>query len=130
MSLRRRMSEAPDPETWGIAAGHHHVGGAWVPAPQVGIDAALSAMGAQGWAPESTATWVVSRNWGLHVPFVADLVTEDGGRERVSGHVPREGLPLGYHWLEPADGGERVRLVVSPGVCPRPKRMWGWSVQL
>ncbi|MFI5040317.1 MAG: 4-alpha-glucanotransferase [Acidimicrobiales bacterium] len=124
------MSEIPDPESWGIAPGHHHVRGEWVPSPERGVDAALAAMGADDWAPPVTPTWVISRNWGLHVPFAADLHTEDGGDVRVSGHVPREALPLGYHWLEPAGGGERVRLIVSPGVCPLPRRTWGWAVQL
>jgi len=124
------VSDAPDPESWGIAPGHHHVQGSWIPAPEVGVRAALGAMGADDWSPAPTHTWVISRNWGLHVPFDADLRTEDGGVERVSGHVPREALPLGYHWLEPAAGGDPVRLIVSPGVCPLPRRTWGWAVQL
>jgi len=124
------VAETPDAESWGLIPGHHHVRGSWVPAPEVGVQAALRAMRADDWAPAPTPTWVVSRNWGLHVPFEADLRTEDGGHERVRGHVPREGLPLGYHWLEPTNGDEPVRLIVSPGVCPRPRRTWGWAVQL
>ncbi len=55
---------------------------------------------------------------------------EDGGSEDVAGHVPLEAVPTGYHWIEPAHGGEPIRLIMSPGVCPRPERMWGWAVQL
>jgi 4-alpha-glucanotransferase len=49
---------------------------------------------------------------------------------RVDGELP-EDFPLGYHWLETAQGRRR-RLIVSPGRCWLPEnfRAWGWTVQL
>jgi len=121
----------PDPAAWGIAPGYHHVRGDWISAPDAGIRAALAAMGADGPAPEPTPTWVIRRDDGLDVPFDADLETEDGGIVGVGGHVPPEGLPLGYHLLRPRrSDAPPTRLIVSPGVCPLPPRMWGWAVQL
>ena len=129
--LGRRVTGEPDPPAWGIAPGYHHVRGDWITAPDDGVRAALAAMGAEGPAPEQTPTWVVRRDDGMDVPFDADLETEDGGTVRVRGWLPPEGLPLGYHVLRPcrSDGGP-IRLIVSPGVCPLPPRMWGWAVQL
>jgi 4-alpha-glucanotransferase len=119
---------APDPEAWGIAPGHHHVRGQWIPAPSTGVEAALGAMGAAGARPTPTPTWVVERSGGVDVPFPATLQTEDGGSGPVHGRV--EEVPLGYHRLVPEDGSEAIRLIVSPGVCPLPRRTWGWAVQL
>ena len=59
----------------------------------------------------------------------ADVVCEDGEVRSVDGHLPAD-FPLGYHWLQTADGRRR-RLIVSPGRCWLPEqRAWGWAVQL
>jgi 4-alpha-glucanotransferase len=60
----------------------------------------------------------------------ADVVCEDGEVRRVDGELPAD-FPLGYHWLQSADGRRR-RLIVSPGRCwlPDGYRAWGWAVQL
>jgi 4-alpha-glucanotransferase len=118
----------PDPRAWGIAPGHHHVHGHWVPSPAVGVEAALKAMRAASDAPPASGTWVVRRSDGVHVPWSARLTTEDGECRVVSGWVPPEDLPLGYHHLGGPTGD--VRLIVSPGSCPLPARGWGWAVQL
>lgn len=92
----------------------------------------MAAMGADSKSPPPTSTWVVTRGEGMNVPFEAELCTEDGGSVRVRGRVAPGDLPLGYHRmspLDPAAGGD-VRLIVTPGVCPLPDRMWGWAVQL
>jgi 4-alpha-glucanotransferase len=120
--------DAPDPAAWGVAPGHHHVHGEWVPAPSAGIDAALAAMGADRRAPVETPTWVVRRSDGLRLPWAGRLITEDGdGRDVADALAPGE-LPLGYHTLAGPPG--EIRLIVSPGVCPLPRRSWGWAVQL
>jgi 4-alpha-glucanotransferase len=117
-----------DPEAWGILPGHHHVRGDWVPAPERGVAAALRGMRADGPAPPPTPTWVVRRRDGLSVPGEATLHTEDGGSVAVPGRLPPEALPLGYHRLVLRD--REVALIVSPGACPLPPRMWGWASQL
>ena len=118
----------PDPASWGIAAGHHHVHGEWVPAPAKGVAAALAAMGADDEAPAQPRSWVVTVDEEVRLPEPAVVVTEDGERAEVEeGLLP--GLPPGYHRLEFAD--RQVGLIVSPGRCVLPAaRMWGWAVQL
>ena len=120
--------DAPDPAAWGVAPGHHHVHGEWVPAPAEGVRAALEAMGADGRAPAETPTWVVRRSDGLRLPWAGRLLTEDGEARDVADELAPDELPLGYHTLAGPPG--EIRLIVSPGVCPRPTRSWGWAVQL
>ncbi|RBY89105.1 4-alpha-glucanotransferase [Blastococcus sp. TBT05-19] len=59
----------------------------------------------------------------------ATVVCEDGEVRQIDGHLPAD-FPLGYHWLQSAEGRRR-RLIVSPGRCWLPEdRAWGWAVQL
>ncbi|TFV86147.1 4-alpha-glucanotransferase [Blastococcus sp. CT_GayMR16] len=59
----------------------------------------------------------------------ADVVCEDGEVRSIDGELPAD-FPLGYHWLQTAEGRRR-RLIVSPGRCWLPDdRAWGWAVQL
>ena len=117
----------PDPQAWGVAPGHHHVSGRWVPAPAEGERAALAAMRAESERPPPSATWVVTDDEVVRLPSPATLITEAGERRTVAGVL--QSPPLGYHTLEFDDGP--VRLIVSPGRCPRPeRRAWGWAVQL
>jgi 4-alpha-glucanotransferase len=59
----------------------------------------------------------------------ADVLCEDGERRQIDGTLPPD-FPLGYHWLQSAEGRRR-RLIVSPGRCWLPTdRAWGWAVQL
>jgi 4-alpha-glucanotransferase len=58
-----------------------------------------------------------------------DVLCEDGRQRRIDGTLPAD-FPLGYHWLQSAEGRRR-RLIVSPGRCWLPaNRAWGWAVQL
>ena len=57
------------------------------------------------------------------------MLCEDGEVRHVDGELPDD-FPLGYHWLQTAEGRRR-RLIVSPGRCWLPDgRRWGWAVQL
>jgi 4-alpha-glucanotransferase len=58
----------------------------------------------------------------------AEVILEDGSTRHVDGELD-EDFPLGYHWLQ-APGGQRRRLIVTPGRCWQPERTWGWAVQL
>ena len=59
----------------------------------------------------------------------ADVLCEDGELRQIDGTLPTD-FPLGYHWLQSAEGRRR-RLIVSPGRCWLPAhRAWGWAVQL
>jgi 4-alpha-glucanotransferase len=69
---------------------------------------------------------------GRSVPLTGSIEVEPGipGPDELplTGRVPLD-CPLGYHTLHRADGG-MTRLIVSPGRCVRPPRMWGWLAQL
>jgi 4-alpha-glucanotransferase len=56
-----------------------------------------------------------------------DLVLEDGAVVVVRGALPPD-VPPGYHRLQA--GAQEILLIVSPGVCHRPERVWGWASQL
>ena len=87
--------DAPDPAAWGVAPGHHHVHGEWVPAPAEGVRAALEAMGADGRAPAETPTWVVRRSDGLRLPWAGRLLTEDGEARDVADELAPARRPAG-----------------------------------
>ena len=119
----------PKAEAWGIAPGYHDISGQWR-RPQPATEAALlTAMGASAEEPETRAGALVVRSGDQRKVPEPELVTEDGARLRLQGHLPAE-LPLGYHLLR----GERHerRLVVNPGECCLPDGLhgFGFVVQL
>jgi 4-alpha-glucanotransferase len=65
---------------------------------------------------------------GRVVPVSGIAELEQGSEVRIDGRVPSD-CPIGYHTLHRHDGGT-TRLIVSPGKCHRPSRMWGWLAQL
>ena len=71
----------------------------------------------------------------------ADLVLENGSRERLGGSSRRAAqkamrlpgdIPLGYHTLEFHDSARRMSLIVAPRQCHLPAglRIWAWAIQL
>jgi 4-alpha-glucanotransferase len=114
-----------DPELWGVCRGFRDVTGAWREAPAETVEAVLDAMGAEG-EPPPPAAITLRPGADLQALGPGVVLLEEGG-ERPLG----PGLPFGYHRLQPDEGGEPVRLVVSPGVAPLPRRrQWGFSAQL
>ena len=114
-----------DPELWGVCRGFHDVTGAWREAPVEAVEAVLEAMGAEGEPPPPAAVTV--RPGGAPPSLGPGVVLlEQGGETRLSAD-----LPSGYHRFQPDGGGEPIRLIVGPGVVPRPRgRRWGFSAQL
>jgi len=79
---------------------------------------------------------------GQRVTFdeAADLILENGSRERLTGggrasqrtaRLPPD-VPLGYHAVEFQETGRRLSLIVAPAHCHLPPglRIWAWAVQL
>jgi 4-alpha-glucanotransferase len=114
---------APD----GIQDGYHDALGVWHPLSRSTRAAIEAAMG-RGREGRSQVR-VVRAGEPLHLaPGLVEL--EDGGRVDV-GRGQLRPLPLGYHEYRRQSDGHSVRLIVSPGVCPRPlSRQWGWAAQL
>jgi 4-alpha-glucanotransferase len=118
-------------DAWSITDGYWDESGTWhVTTPEVRA-ALAAAMGAgdRKAPPPPPLTWFVTAGStpALHNP--ADVTLEDGTVLRGVGELPWD-LPLGYHSLQPLDGGPATRLVVTPHRCPEALRAWGWATQL
>jgi 4-alpha-glucanotransferase len=120
---------ARDTDDWGVAR-------RWLDdadterTPSAGtLEALRAVIGAPPQDLERRAPIVLAPGRDAVLP-AGELECEDGTRRPVGGPAP-EDLPLGYHWLHPAEGPSR-RVIVSPGRCHRPDalRTWGWAVQL
>ncbi len=122
------MTRTPTTDDWGIDA-------SWLDAldeehevAQETIDALRVVIGTPPPDLEDRAPIVARPGDGLEVDE-ADIICEDGEVRRIDGRLPVD-FPLGYHWLQSAEGRRR-RLIVSPGRCWLPEqRTWGWAVQL
>ncbi|WP_104526056.1 4-alpha-glucanotransferase [Blastococcus atacamensis] len=122
------MTTKPTTDDWGIDA-------SWLDAldeehqvAQKTIDTLREIIGEPPADLEDRAPIVARPGDALEVDE-ADVVCEDGEVRQIDGHLPAD-FPLGYHWLQSADGRRR-RLIVSPGRCWLPEdRAWGWAVQL
>jgi 4-alpha-glucanotransferase len=88
-------------------------------------------MGADAATPPAAAVRVLRPGDDASIAGLARLTLEDGAVLDVRGMLPRD-LPFGYHDLQPLEGGEPIRLIVSPGRCPLPEglREWGWAAQV
>src|SRR5688572_9075986 len=118
-------------DAWGIADGYEDALGVWHTAPDATRAALRTAMGADGATPPAAAVRVLRPSDDASIDGPARLTLEDGGVLDVPDVLPRD-LPLGYHDLQPLEGGEPIRLIVSPGRCPLPEglREWGWAAQV
>ncbi len=118
-------------DAWSITDGYWDEGGTWhVTTPEVRA-ALAAAMGAdqREAPPPPPLTWFVTAGStpALHGP--AEVTLEDGTLLQDLGELPWD-LPLGYHTLQPLDGGPTTRLIVTPHRCPEALRAWGWATQL
>ena len=128
---RETPGPGASPETWGVCPGYHDVSGEWHETPPATAAALLDAMRTDQPVPPDAA-WILLPGEERRVddgPW--ELLTEDGARGPAGTHLPPD-LPLGYHWLEHADGERRRLVVVSPGRCHLPGGLctWGWAAQL
>jgi 4-alpha-glucanotransferase len=123
---------ATDP--WGIDDGYFDVAGHWhatAPDTRAALRAAMGAGPGDEGPPVGPPLWVVRADAAAALLGPCELRTEDGGEARVEGALPPD-LPIGYHDLQPLDGGPLTRLIATPGRChlPADLRAWVLSVQL
>ncbi|HUF91649.1 MAG TPA: 4-alpha-glucanotransferase [Candidatus Limnocylindria bacterium] len=119
-------------DAWGVADGYEDALGTWHTAPEATRAELRAAMGADdAGGPAASPVRVLRPGDDVSIAAPARLTLEDGTTLDVAGALPRE-LPFGYHDLQPLDGGEPIRLIVSPGRCPLPDglREWGWAAQV
>ncbi|HYD10993.1 MAG TPA: 4-alpha-glucanotransferase [Acidimicrobiales bacterium] len=114
----------------GIESGYWDAMGRWQDVPAETIAAIERSMGTPT-AGEERPVWCVRAGQAQHLQSPADIALEDGSVVRGVDAL-RPDLPLGYHELQPLDGGPATMLVISPGRCHLPPglRTWGWALQL
>ena len=118
-------------DAWSITDGYHDVDGHWHATSIETRGALREAMGAgdRDEPPPSPPMWFVRAGESHPLLGRCDLRLEGGDGLDAIDALPPD-LPLGYHDLQPLDGGPATRLVVSPMRCPDPTPAWGWSLQL
>jgi 4-alpha-glucanotransferase len=122
-------------DAWGIEDGYHDVGGQWHDTAEPARRALRVAPG--GLAdladppPRSRPVWFVRHGTGPPLQRPAQLDLEDGTVLHAHDALPPD-LPLGYHDLQPDDGGPTTRLIVVPDRCHLPEglKTWAWTAQL
>jgi 4-alpha-glucanotransferase len=119
---------------WGIEDGWHGVDGRWRPTPPGTRDALRVALGGDPddeHPPWHRPVWVVRPGAVEALGDPCLLTLEDGTALGTIEALPAD-LPLGYHHLEPREGGPGTHLIVSPGRCfvPENLRTWGVTVQV
>jgi 4-alpha-glucanotransferase len=128
----RSCSMASD--AWGLDDGYDDIYGRWhatSPETAASLHEAMGARPGVDAPPVSRHVWVVRQGAAepLHSPCL--LTLEDGTELTAAGSLPPD-LPIGYHDLQPGDGGPPTRLIVTPGRCflPADLRDWVLAVQL
>lgn len=113
-------------DEWGIAHGYHDVDGRWhdtPPATRERLRAVLAD------APAGDPLWFVEQGSTHQLHGRCRLIVEgDDDRGEIDALAPD--VPLGYHRLEPCDGGPTTQLVVAPPRCPPPPHGWGVAAQV
>jgi 4-alpha-glucanotransferase len=124
------MSKRRTTDRWGIDSGYEDAFGTWRKTPAATRRALLELMGAEA-ADDLPRVLVVRQGQRRRIDGGGEIALEDGPVISAGRTLPAD-LPIGYHELRPARGGEVVRLIVSPGRChlPAALRTWGWAVQL
>ncbi len=121
------MDELPQPANpYGIADGYHDVNGQWHDTPPAAWDLLRGLMG----EPQpADPLWFVDQGATDHLNGSCRIVLEDGTDVGAVDALPGD-LPIGYHRLEPLDGGPVTALVVAPTSCPSAPHGWGVAAQV
>jgi 4-alpha-glucanotransferase len=119
-------------DPWGVTDGYEDALHVWQTTGEESRAAVHAAMQVDpdDAPPDAGGLVVVRRGRSPRLATPAEVLLEDGGRRTVDRAWPRD-LPLGYHTVN-ARGRENVHLIVTPGRCHLPARLWtwGWAAQL
>src|SRR6478735_6132556 len=110
----------------GVADGYHDIEGFWHATTDAARDALHVAMGDPG---EQPGLWFVPEGCTDGMWSPCRIVGEDGADLGVFGALP-DGLPIGYHRLEPVDGSPPSALIVHPERVPQAPLAWGVAAQV
>lgn len=119
---------APTTDAWGITSGYLDALEEWRETSAETRAALLEAMGVDGSlpGPPSAPVRVVVAGSAAPLPR-GELFVESGGSLPVRDVLPLP-VPPGYHRLR--TGEDEIQVIVAPGACPRPGRLWGWAAQV
>lgn len=113
-------------EVLGIADGYHDVNGQWHSTPDEVRRHFTELMG----TPQThDPIWFVDEGDRPALQSRCLLTLEDGSDGGEVDQLPGH-LPIGYHTLQPLDGGPATRLVVAPRSCPPAPHGWGVAAQV
>ncbi len=122
---RNRHTEGVHDE-WGIADGYHDVHGAWhATSPEV-REHLRTLMGDPA---AGDPMWFVDRG-STHTLLGRCHLTLDDGQDMGDVDALPADLPIGYHRLQPHDGGPVTTLAVAPARCPAAPNGWGVAAQV
>ncbi len=113
-------------DQWGIAHGYHDVEGVWHATP---TDTREQLRTLLGEAPATDPLWFVDEGTTHALLSRCRLVLEDTSERGGVDALPAD-LPIGFHRLDPVDGGASTTLVVTPRSCPAPPTGWGVAAQV
>ncbi|MDO8363106.1 MAG: 4-alpha-glucanotransferase [Actinomycetota bacterium] len=113
-------------DEWGIANGYHDVSGAWHDTSAATREFLRAQMGEP---PAASPIWFIDEGSQHWLQSRCRLTLEDGTDWGEHDGIPGN-LPIGYHHLQPLDGGPDTTLVVAPTRCPEPPRGWGVAAQV
>jgi 4-alpha-glucanotransferase len=110
----------------GIADGYHDVRGQWHDTPPATRDLLRRIMGDPQPGPP---LWFIAAGDSPHLLGQCRLQLEDGSDLGTVDALPPH-LPIGYHRLQPVEGGTPTTLVVAPRECPTAPHGWGVAAQV
>lgn len=113
-------------DEWGIADGYHDVHGTWH-ATSAEVRQHLRTL--MGDPTPGAPMWFVHRGATNTLLGRCRLSLDDGSEIGDVDALPPE-LPIGYHRLQPLDGGPVTTLVVAPERCPVAPTGWGVAAQV
>jgi 4-alpha-glucanotransferase len=113
-------------DEWGIADGFHDVEGTWHATPEPTRAVLREMMGRPEGGPP---LWFVDQGSAHTLLGRCRVVLEDGTDLGDHDALPPS-MPIGYHRLQPLDGGPETSLVVAPTRCPAAPVGWGAAAQV
>ncbi len=113
-------------DQWGIADGYHGVDGRWRYTPAATRDALRSAIG----DPVVAAPLLFVPAGTAHALSGRHHLVLEGGVDAGEIDTLAPDVPLGYHQLALADGGQATTLIVAPERCRDARRGWGIAAQI
>jgi len=113
-------------DRWGIADGYYGIDGRWRYTAIATRDALRAAIG----DPVAPPPMMFVAAGTAHALDGRHHLLLEGGADAGEVNSLSPDVPIGYHELQPLDGGHSTALVVAPARCRAPQRGWGVAVQI